>query len=221
MMITAAQRRGELQRGVDILAFKHQSGQVFPEGRYSGFTDPRARNDPRAETRLRQRHNPRRIFFDLLLMAVLCRQRFDFAGRARHLIDRFDHRFVVVCHREIILRLGDIQDMQLLALSADNALQRHLRTHLARAGVHLRMRARVPGIETLCRMLARGVGVAIVPHAALACSSVRQQLVAVPLDEPWARRELSIVWRDTPSAALQALLEWLQASAAQAGIRPP
>ena len=116
---------------------------------------------------------------------------------------------------------ADIQDMQLLALSADNALQRHLRTHLARAGVHLRMRARVPGIETLCRMLARGVGVAIVPHAALACSSVRQQLVAVPLDEPWARRELSIVWRDTPSAALQALLEWLQASAAQAGIRPP
>ncbi|WP_044100356.1 LysR substrate-binding domain-containing protein, partial [Xanthomonas citri] len=110
--------------------------------------------------------------------------------------------------------------MQLLALSADNALQRHLRTHLARAGVQLRIRARVPGLETLCRMLARGVGVAIVPHAALACSSVRQQLAAVPLEEPWARRELSIIWRDAPSVTLQALLEWLQASATHAGIHP-
>ncbi|MBV6887194.1 LysR substrate-binding domain-containing protein [Xanthomonas euvesicatoria] len=118
------------------------------------------------------------------------------------------------------LRLADIAPMQLLALSADNALQRHLRTHLARAGVQLRIRARVPGIETLCRMLARGVGVAIVPHAALACSSVRQQLAAVPLEETWARRELSIIWRDAPSATLQALLEWLQASAVNAGIHP-
>ncbi|MET3146840.1 UNVERIFIED_ORG: DNA-binding transcriptional LysR family regulator [Xanthomonas axonopodis] len=78
----------------------------------------------------------------------------------------------------------------------------------------------MPGIETLCRMLARGVGVAIVPHAALACSSVRQQLAAVPLEEAWARRELSIIWRDRPSATLQALLEWLHASAANAGIHP-
>ncbi|MGD6693123.1 LysR family transcriptional regulator [Xanthomonas citri pv. citri] len=118
------------------------------------------------------------------------------------------------------LRLADIAPMQLLALSADNAMQRHLRTHLARAGVQLRIRARVPGLETLCRMLARGVGVAIVPHAALACSSVRQQLAAVPLEEPWARRELSIIWRDAPSVTLQALLEWLQASATHAGIHP-
>ncbi|PPU77794.1 LysR family transcriptional regulator [Xanthomonas cucurbitae] len=118
-----------------------------------------------------------------------------------------------------VLRLADIADMQLLALSADNALQRHLRTHLARAGVQLRIRARVPGIDTLCRMLARGVGVAIVPHAALACSRAGQQLVAVPLDEAWAQRALSIVWRDTPSAILQTLLDWLQANnATRAGL---
>ncbi|MCF5917753.1 LysR family transcriptional regulator, partial [Xanthomonas perforans] len=30
----------------------------------------------------------------------------------------------------------------------------------------------------------------------------------------------SIIWRDAPSATLQALLEWLQASAANAGIHP-
>ncbi|WP_372372307.1 LysR substrate-binding domain-containing protein [Xanthomonas sp. NCPPB 1638] len=118
-----------------------------------------------------------------------------------------------------VLRLADIADMQLLALSADNALQRHLRTHLARAGVQLRIRARVPGIDTLCRMLARGVGVAIVPHAALACSRAGQQLVAVTLDEAWAQRALSIVWRDTPSAILQTLLDWLQANnATRAGL---
>ncbi|MCC8443528.1 LysR family transcriptional regulator [Xanthomonas cannabis] len=149
----------------------------------------------------------------------------DFTGLQRRPL-RHDRLIVAVAAGHPLagataLRLADLTDMQLLALSVDNALQRHLRTHLARAGVHLRIRARVPGIDTLCRMLARGIGVAIVPRAALACSSVSQQLVAVPLDEPWARRELSIVWHDTSSAILQALLEWLQASAAQAGIQPP
>ncbi|WP_434987552.1 LysR substrate-binding domain-containing protein [Xanthomonas melonis] len=115
------------------------------------------------------------------------------------------------------VRLADIADLQLLALSADNALQRHLRTHLARAGVQLRVRARVPGIETLCRMLARGVGVAIVPQVALLRSSVGQALVAIPLDEAWASRTLSVVWREG-SPTLQALLDWLQASAVGADL---
>lgn len=110
MMITAAQRRGELQRGVDILAFSASIRRGLPlAGRDHGFTDPRARNDPRAETRLRQRHNPRRIFFQPAADGGSSPSAFRLRWPCAHLIDRFDHRFVVVCHREIILRLGDIE----------------------------------------------------------------------------------------------------------------
>ncbi|WP_256032239.1 LysR substrate-binding domain-containing protein, partial [Xanthomonas graminis] len=73
----------------------------------------------------------------------------------------------------------------------------------------------VHGIEPLCRMLARGAGVAILPQAALARVSVREQLVAVPLQEPWAARQLSIVWRPAPAPApaVRQVLDWLCAHA--------
>lgn len=96
----------------------------------------------------------------------------DFTGLQRRPF-RHDQLVVAVAARHPLagadtLRLADIQDMQLLALSADNALQRHLRTHLARAGVHLRIRARagdrnaVPHVGARRRRgdrAARGAGV--------------------------------------------------------------
>lgn len=60
-------------------------------------------------------------------------------------------------------------------------------------------------------MLARGAGVAILPLAALARVSVRERLAAVPLHEPWAPRQLSIVW--WPAPAMRQLLDWLCAHA--------
>ncbi|WP_371183431.1 LysR substrate-binding domain-containing protein [Xanthomonas sacchari] len=109
------------------------------------------------------------------------------------------------------LRFAEVWQAQLLGLAEDSALQQHLRTQAARAGGQLRLRAQVHGIEPLCRMLACGAGVAILPQAALERVSVRTQLVAVPLHEPWALRQLSIVWRPTPapSSPVQQVLDWL------------
>ncbi|XQA73110.1 LysR substrate-binding domain-containing protein [Xanthomonas sacchari] len=116
------------------------------------------------------------------------------------------------------LRFSEVWQAQLLGLAEDSALQQHLRIHATRAGGQLRIRAQVYGIEPLCRMLARGAGVAILPQAALERVSVRAQLVAVPLQEPWALRQLSIVWRPTPapSPPVQQVLDWLCAHAAPA-----
>ncbi|MDQ1091958.1 molybdate transport repressor ModE-like protein [Xanthomonas sacchari] len=116
------------------------------------------------------------------------------------------------------LRLSEVWQAQFLGLAEDSALQQHLRTQAARAGGQLRIRAQVHGIEPLCRMLARGAGVAILPQAALQRVSVRAQLVAVPLQEPWALRQLSIVWQaaPAPSPPVQQVLDWLCAHAAPA-----
>ncbi|MBN6111047.1 LysR substrate-binding domain-containing protein [Xanthomonas bonasiae] len=113
------------------------------------------------------------------------------------------------------LRLAQLWQAEFLGLADDSALQRHLRTQAARAGGQLRIRAHVHGIEPLCRMLARGAGVAILPQAALARVSVREHLVAVPLQEPWAARQLSIVWRPAPAPApaVRQVLDWLCAHA--------
>ncbi|WP_369943021.1 LysR family transcriptional regulator [Xanthomonas medicagonis] len=111
------------------------------------------------------------------------------------------------------VRLAQLWQAEFLGLADDSALQRHLRAQATRAGGQLRIRAHVHGIEPLCRMLARGAGVAILPQAALARVSVRDRLVAVPLDEPWAPRQLSIVWRATPTPAARQLLDWLCAHA--------
>ena len=42
-------------------------------------------------------------------MLVFGGQGFNFTGRARHLVNGIDHRLVVVRHRQVVLRLGDIQ----------------------------------------------------------------------------------------------------------------
>ncbi|WP_429001382.1 LysR substrate-binding domain-containing protein [Xanthomonas arboricola] len=56
------------------------------------------------------------------------------------------------------------------------------------------------------------MGVAILPHAAVQRSCVRDQLATVPLDAAWAARQLSLVLRHAPapSTPLQALVDWLQ-----------
>lgn len=108
-MISATQRGGQLERGIHVLAFEHQTGNTLPERRDFCLAHPRTGNDARAEARLRQRNDSRRVFFDLLLVLVFGGQRFHFACRAGDLIYGVHHGLVVVCHGEVVLRLGDIQ----------------------------------------------------------------------------------------------------------------
>ncbi|MBB4131251.1 LysR substrate-binding domain-containing protein [Xanthomonas sp. 3075] len=130
---------------------------------------------------------------------------------------REDHLVLVVAAGHPLagastLRVSELAGMDMLGLAGDSALQRHLRVQMNRAGVQLRMRAKVQGIDALCRMLARGMGMAILPHAAVQRACVRDQLVTVPLEEAWAPRQLSIVLRHEPASStlLKALVDWLQ-----------
>ena len=107
--IAATQRRGQLQRGVNVLAFEHHPGELLPEGRYSGLTYAGAGDNAGAKAGLSQCNNAGSLLFDPLLVLVFGGQCFDFAGRARHLIHRIHHRFVITRDGEIVLRLGNIQ----------------------------------------------------------------------------------------------------------------
>lgn len=130
-----------------------------------------------------------------------------------------EDRLVVVCstrhrwaHRDA-LSLSDLAGEPLLGLSGDSPLQRHLLARAREAGGRLHWRAHVPGMEALCRMVARGAGVAIVSLSAVRRSAVAAELATPALAESWARRELWLVARDFEALPLPArqLAEWLRA----------
>ncbi|MEE7561552.1 LysR family transcriptional regulator, partial [Xanthomonas sp. Kuri4-2] len=83
-------------------------------------------------------------------------------------------------------RLAALLDQDFIGLPDDSALQRHLQAQAALLGARLRLRAQVQGVETVCRMVACGAGVAILPEAAARRSSVRERLAQVPLEDAWA-----------------------------------
>ncbi|HEY9254246.1 MAG TPA: LysR substrate-binding domain-containing protein [Stenotrophomonas sp.] len=133
-----------------------------------------------------------------------------------------EDELVLVCARQHRLaraqavRLPDLFGEGLLGLSADSALQRHLISRAAEAGGRLQWRAHVPALEVLCRMVARGAGVAIVPLSAARRSTASAALATIALDEPWAHRTLWLVARDFTALPLplRQLADWLRVSPA-------
>lgn len=116
------------------------------------------------------------------------------------------------------LHLREVAERDFIGLTSDSALQQHVAAQLARAGVRLQIRAQVHGCDAVCRMVARGAGLAVLPRVALERSSVRAQLAAVPLRDAWARRQMWLALRPDarPDTPLWRLRDWLMAAAAGA-----
>lgn len=88
------------------------------------------------------------------------------------------------------LYFNEVLDHAFVGLDSHNPLQAHLAGKALKAGRHLNMRVRVNSFEAICSLVARGVGSAIVPLAALERSPSRSQLQASPLKDAWAMRTL-------------------------------
>ncbi|MBU7573155.1 MAG: LysR family transcriptional regulator [Hydrogenophaga sp.] len=84
----------------------------------------------------------------------------------------------------------------------------HLATHQAaiQAGTTVRVRIRVTGLDAMCRMIANGLGVGVMPERAFQLLSTGDALQAVPLTDPWAQRQLVLVARDFSSLPASARL---------------
>lgn len=107
-----------------------------------------------------------------------------------------------------------------VGLPPGSALQTHLDDHAARAGGALRLRVRVAGLDTMCRLVESGAAVAIVPRtAALRCRRT-MAIGVVPLADAWAVRHLRICVRSRaalPSYA-RSLIEHLASRPDDAGV---
>ncbi|APQ13662.1 hypothetical protein BJP27_19995 [Pseudomonas oryzihabitans] len=104
---------------------------------------------------------------------------------------------------------AQLLDRPFVGLSRGNALQLHVEAQAAQWGRELTMRIRVPSPAQACALVARGLGVAVLPAASLARAG--QGLAQYPLKDAWARRALVVGCRNftelSPAAA--ALLERL------------
>jgi len=112
------------------------------------------------------------------------------------------------------IAFADTLDHDFIGLAGDSALQMHITEQATRLGRHLRCRARLRSFEAVCRLVASGAGLAIVPAAAARRGREPAQLRLVRLSDPWAARKLLICVRDYASLAADArdLVDTLMAS---------
>ena len=93
------------------------------------------------------------------------------------------------------IAFADALGSEFVGLSSDVPLGGHLAGHAARTGVRMRTRVRVRGLDTACRMVMFGAGIAVVPQVAADPWERRGALAIVSLEDQWAERRLLVVVR--------------------------
>ncbi|MER9858325.1 MULTISPECIES: LysR substrate-binding domain-containing protein [unclassified Mesorhizobium] len=100
--------------------------------------------------------------------------------------------------------LSDVLGESFVGLSTGHALQEHIARQAARLGGHLHVRIRVPGLDNVCRLVAQGAAIAIVPESAARHSA--RTLRTLRLTDDWATRQLNLCARRFDDLAPQAKL---------------
>ena len=96
--------------------------------------------------------------------------------------------------RQIAFR--DVLGRDFVGLASASALQLHLAGQAARLGSRLTFRSRLKDFDTVCQMVAAGIGLAVVPEAAARRCARSMPIQTVRLRDPWATRKLVICVRD-------------------------
>lgn len=99
------------------------------------------------------------------------------------------------------LTLAEIADFDFVSLPRDTSLAQRLAAEAASAGRRLRARIHVRSFDAMCQMVAAGLGVAVLPDAAVQPHLRSMGLVRLELAEAWAQRGLLIGARDVGALA--------------------
>lgn len=91
---------------------------------------------------------------------------------------------------------ADALDQDFIGLAGDSALQRYAAEQASRLGRTMHCKIRLRSFEAVCRMVASGAGVAILPATAARRSGCAEDLRVVGLNDGWADRKLLICMRD-------------------------
>jgi DNA-binding transcriptional LysR family regulator len=89
----------------------------------------------------------------------------------------------------------DVAGHDFVGLTQATALQVHISKHAARLGMRLHFRARLRDFDTICQMVAGGVGMALVPEAAARRCARTMPIAVLTLRDAFANRRLVICAR--------------------------
>ena len=89
----------------------------------------------------------------------------------------------------------DVLDEESVGLAEGSALAEHLAWQSARLGRSLNPRIRLRGLDSVCRMVERGVGIAVVPETAARRCRRTMALGMLRLKDAWATRQLIVCVR--------------------------
>jgi len=110
------------------------------------------------------------------------------------------------------LRLRDFDGQSVVALQRQSSLQAHVDKRAADLGITIRTTVEVKSFDGVRRMVQARLGIAILPFGAVEAYLGDGSIVMIPIDEPWATRDLMIAVQ-SPSALspqAEALLRTLQ-----------
>lgn len=127
-------------------------------------------------------------------------------------------RFVVVVAQghglagRASMPFAEMLAFDVVGLDRSSAIQRFLADKAARAGGALRLRVQLRSFDAVCRMVEAGVGVGVVPETTSERAARTMAIAAIPLEDSWALRELTICARRFGglSAAAHLLVEHLR-----------
>lgn len=114
------------------------------------------------------------------------------------------------------LRFAETLDHVAIGVSPGGMMDTMLRRQAALAGRSPNYRIQVSSLEAACRIVAAGLGIAVLPHEATISHTASSGLAMVPLADAWARRNFVICSRPNQSstAAARLLIDHLEARAA-------
>lgn len=102
-----------------------------------------------------------------------------------------------------------------VGLGTDSALQAYVNQQALRAGLRLHVRLRLGSFDMICQMVAKGIGIAVLPQATARRLQRSMAIRAVALTDTWAARHLTTCVRSlkTLSPHAQQLMKVLQPEA--------
>lgn len=99
------------------------------------------------------------------------------------------------------VRFAEAIEYDFIGLERSSSLLRLLGGEAAALGRSLKVRVQVRSFDAMCRMIARGIGIGVLPDAAAGPHVASMKLARVRLQEPWATRRMLLGHRGLETLA--------------------
>jgi DNA-binding transcriptional LysR family regulator len=93
------------------------------------------------------------------------------------------------------IEFSRVLTLDFVGLMRDSALMEHLEWQATRLSKSIHWRVRLGTFDAICRLVERGVGVAVIPERAAAKAQLTGNLVRIRLSDSWAKRQLMLCVR--------------------------